>query len=276
MAKDVSPHDDSARSVEAPAASDDDRPTPSEVASTLRRFVFFLIRLVIVTIIVFFFLATISDVTIRHFISGTEVVAPSIIGYTVEEAVQSLSQYDLSIKESGRDFNEIVKKGTIISQYPEAGTKVKVGTPIKVVISDGPEMVVIPDVRGETYLKAGIEIRSKDLQVEHTTYIYDPQIEKDAVIAQDPPPQAKAPRFYKVGLLVSLGKEPQTLSMPGLLSLTLPEARHLLALMNLSIGSTSLKAETRVGANIIVGQQPTAGTTVNPETPITIIVSSGR
>lgn len=261
-------------SHDASSSSRGEAARSSRIPPALKRFMFFLLRLMIVTVLAFALLATISYVTISHFITGKVIPAPNVINYTVDEALQSLSRQNLSLLEQAREFNEIVEKGKIISQYPEPGTKVKVRTAVKVVLSDGPEMVAVPDVRGENYREAGIVIREKILKVGSIAYLNHDKIEKDVVIAQEPPPNAKVLRGARVNLLISLGRGSLPVTLPNLTSLTIPEATQLLASINLSITTMELSADSAFGAGLIAAQEPRAGTTVDSETPVKIIVSS--
>ena len=73
----------------------------------------------------------------------TEAVVPSLTGRTVEEAREEVksSLISLSVVEQANEQ----PAGTVISQYPEAGTKVRVGSGITVYVSTGvPEVVETP------------------------------------------------------------------------------------------------------------------------------------
>ena len=246
-----------------------------KISSGITRFTFFLVRLVIVTIFVFALLGTISYLTIFYFISGTEVKAPSIIGKSAEQAIEILANNNLSLCFERKEYNEIVKKDVILSQYPSAGMKVKASAKIKVVLSNGPEMASVPDVRENDRRKAGITLRRADLKVGIVTRLFDEDFEKESVITQDPPPETKVPRGYKVSLLVSLGKEILPVSMPNLISQTLPETQSLVASMNLSIKTIAQRSDKNIVAGRVAGQEPVSGVTVTPETPIKIILSTG-
>ena len=73
----------------------------------------------------------------------TEAVVPSLTGRTVEEAREEVksSLISLSVVEQANEQ----PAGTVISQYPEAGTKVRVGSGITVYVSTG-----VPEVVAET------------------------------------------------------------------------------------------------------------------------------
>ena len=73
----------------------------------------------------------------------TESVVPSLTGRTIEEAREEVksSLISLSVVEQANEQ----PAGTVISQYPEAGTKVRVGSGITVYVSTG-----VPEVVAET------------------------------------------------------------------------------------------------------------------------------
>ena len=73
----------------------------------------------------------------------TEAVVPSLNGRTIEEAREEIKNrlISLSVVEQASEQ----PAGTVINQYPEAGTKVRIGSGITVYVSTG-----VPEVVAET------------------------------------------------------------------------------------------------------------------------------
>jgi len=277
---DLSDETQSTESVSA-KASKNQRPSPlfgapeSQRGSRFRSFVGFLFRLAIVVILVFILLTTISYLTIRHFISAEEVVVPNLVSTSPSEALERLHALNLSLKLDKKEYSEIVREGDIISQFPFPGTHAKVGADVKVVLSKGPTLIQVPDLRGESYLNAGVKLRALDLQVGKTSSLYNNEVKKGNVITQDPLPQSAAPRKYAVNLLVSNGPLPRKFPMPGLVNSTLKEAQPLLARLDLTIDQITEKEQPGVEKGIILAQSPPAGTIVSNETKISVVIASG-
>ncbi|MFV0362784.1 MAG: Stk1 family PASTA domain-containing Ser/Thr kinase [Suipraeoptans sp.] len=71
---------------------------------------------------------------------GPEMVnVPSIVGKTLTQATQALSNVGLSVGGTTYAFSDSVDQGKVISADPGDGSSVTVGTSVNLVISDGPE-----------------------------------------------------------------------------------------------------------------------------------------
>lgn len=63
-------------------------------------------------------------------------------------AVKALSEVKLKVDATKQDFSDTVPKGSVISQSPESGTLFQ-GGQVTLVVSRGPELVVVPPVIGK-------------------------------------------------------------------------------------------------------------------------------
>ncbi len=113
-----------------------------------------------------------------------ENVAPDLIGMNFEEAKDKYPT--LNIIKDGEDFSDKYKAGQIISQKIKAGMKIKSQYPIHVVISKGPESVIIPDVVGEKLRDA--EIKLRDLGLNYKTEYEKSDLPDDEIISIEPAP----------------------------------------------------------------------------------------
>ena len=75
--------------------------------------------------------------------SQTKVAVPKVIGLTEADAVKMLNK-DKFVYEKKYEYSDEVEKGIVISQTPEYSTKVKQGSRVTIVISDGPEKAEVP------------------------------------------------------------------------------------------------------------------------------------
>lgn len=99
---------------------------------------------------------------------GEEIISvPDLLGKLLNEATVELEQLGLQVDKS-REYSEDVEKDRIIRQSPQPGTEIKKGVTVSLVVSRGPEMVKVPEVREsaepeaiESITKAGL---SPDVQ----------------------------------------------------------------------------------------------------------------
>lgn len=93
------------------------------------------------------------------------VSVPKVTGSTQSAAERALE--DRGLESSATDaYHKTVPKGSVVRQSPGAGDKVAKGTTIRLVVSKGPPIVPVPDVRGKpvkqaekTLEGAGFEVR---------------------------------------------------------------------------------------------------------------------
>ncbi len=99
--------------------------------------------------------AIIGAVVIGRFLigsdSGNVVTVPSLDGLTIEQAAETLAQYELRI---GAQTPEISERpaGTVIAQQPAAGEAIEQGQAVNVTISTGRERSTVPQLVGLTSL----------------------------------------------------------------------------------------------------------------------------
>lgn len=150
----------------------------------------------VIVIIVILFLSGIIS------LKSKQTTVPDIIGLTVLEAKDLLSEYDLFIDDSLTEYelSDHMKKDAIISITPETGTDVNINTKLKVIVSRG-IYSSLKDYVNSNYLDAKKDLESKYFNVKLISvldedkkagtvieqslpvgYKYDPQTNNEIVI----------------------------------------------------------------------------------------------
>ncbi|RYE74781.1 MAG: PASTA domain-containing protein, partial [Myxococcales bacterium] len=75
---------------------------------------------------------------------------PDFTGKPAKNAITKLEDLGFKVDSSTEEFHDTVPKGRVISQSPSSGTGFK-NDEIRLVVSKGPEMVTVPDVRRMDY-----------------------------------------------------------------------------------------------------------------------------
>lgn len=122
---------------------------------------------------------------------------PQTVGVTRAEAEQVLSDLGLSVTVT-EEFSDAVPEGSVISQIPAVGSTLYRGDPVSLVVSKGPEEVVVPDVSGRTSAEATtiLEEAGFTVEVNKVAGFFD------TVGSQSPSPGAKAKRGTTVTIVV--------------------------------------------------------------------------
>jgi len=87
------------------------------------------------------------------------VEVPPLEGLTLEEARTDLEAAKLILGDVKQENDQDVPEGRIISQSPAAGEKVPKETPVDVVVSAGPSVVIVPDVTCLTFPQAKAQLQ---------------------------------------------------------------------------------------------------------------------
>jgi serine/threonine-protein kinase len=141
--------------------------------------------------------------------SEEEIVLPDVNGKSAIEAFNELSSLGFAIKKDGEEFNQSIAPGVVLRQSPPAGMTVRKGKVIKVTISQGGEMIYVPDIVGQTVRAADISLKSSSLMTGEISKKYSIAAEKGVVIAQDPPAASSVEKDAVINLVVSDGNPPE-------------------------------------------------------------------
>jgi serine/threonine-protein kinase len=124
------------------------------------------------------------------------VTVPDVRNQPKDKAIAKLKDVGLNPSVTGEEFSDSVPAGSVISQSV-SGTVAK-NTPVGLVISKGPELIQVPDVRGEKLNKAKKILEDLGFQVTTIEAPFGPK----KVYDQNPGPGAMKPRGTKIQLFV--------------------------------------------------------------------------
>ncbi|MET0297547.1 MAG: Stk1 family PASTA domain-containing Ser/Thr kinase [Microbacterium sp.] len=132
-------------------------------------------------------------------------IVPDVAGMTYERAAQELGDGDLiafRVDESNGD----VAAGNVIRTDPEAGASVSPDQQIRVYVSSGQELSVVPTLEGLGRDAAVAALEGAGLTLGTVTQRNDPQLAGGAVISADQPAAAEIPKGTAVNLVVASGR----------------------------------------------------------------------
>lgn len=204
-----------------------------------------------------------------------EVRVPDLTGQDIVTVIEVVGQLGLQLKVDRREPSQTVPRDAVISQAPPPGTGIKKGRALRVVVSQGPSDLLAPRLIGEQYRRAEILLRQGGLLVPDIARVWSDAIERDMVIAQDPPAGTPVEKGSGVSLLVSLGKKSRTYVTPGLLGKKTEEAVRLVDRMGLQhrVLSRTSTSGPLGGDQIIIGQKPNPGYPLAADGVVELMVS---
>jgi len=210
-----------------------------------------------------------------------QTMVPEVRGKELTEALLELQVKELYPRIQVRYSQSSRDKGHILEQDPRAGTIVKAGRQIRLVVSQG---VMINRV--ENYIGRNIDDVRMDLQVivtstgnplltlkEPLMYDFSPE-PPGTILRQKPEPGADISGPMNLEFVVSQGQEHVLVTVPQLVGLSVSAALEQIGRMGI-VFEFSLR-ELREGerGETVVYQTPAAGTSVTANTVIDITVNA--
>ena len=158
---------------------------------------------------VFFAIAGASAYLTLTFIIESEetVVVPELEGKDAVAVLELLSGLELNTKVKESRFDTEIPADHVIHQEPDAGTPIKKGRDVKVILSKGPETFSTPKFTGISLQQARVILSNKGLAQGVVTRTFSPDADDGMVVSQTPPAGTPVTRKDSVDLLVSRGAQ---------------------------------------------------------------------
>ncbi len=204
-----------------------------------------------------------------------EVRIPDLTGRDLVTALETITQQGLQLKVDRREPHPTLPRDSVISQSPAAGNGIKKGRQVHVVVSEGPSDTQAPKLLGEPYRKADIMVRQAGFLPGTVSRVSSESVDRDIVIAQDPPAGSPFDKGGVISLLISSGRRAETFVMPRLTGKKAEEAVKTLDRMGLQHTVTYRAAGEKAAATerTVIQQKPGAGSPVAADAMVDIVVS---
>lgn len=213
-----------------------------------------------------------SFLSFGKFWSSAEINVPDVVGKSSVVAQQILEDKNLRVKivEANDDS---VPAGQVVSQYPEAGAKVKEQRLVTITVSKGGQELTMPDLKSMSRSNAEEKLKKMGLKL---GAVFEENSKEPAgtVINQDPRSGSKITKGQTVDITVSLGEKKKEITVQNYTGLSVDSAKSNLEANGLSLGGISEEASTRPKGTVI-GQSPAAGSTTTEGGSVSLIISSG-
>lgn len=205
---------------------------------------------------------------------GQEFPLPDVTAMQEEKARAELEDMGLSLLVTGQEHSPASLEGTILSQIPLAGTMVKPGRPVEVVISKGSQMVRVPYLAGVTVRQATLTLSDAGLVPGDIDWTYSDSLPPEVVIATTPEAGGLLAKGSRVRLLVNQGGEQETVAMPNLVGEQLREAASVLEALGLELGvAIRQQAEDLLPGTVLEQSEP-AGESVKRGEVVDLVVAA--
>jgi len=205
---------------------------------------------------------------------GTEV--PDLVGLPVEnlEELAAEAGVEYRSRPNSARYDDAVPVDHVLSQSPPAGTLVKRGARLEVVMSLGPQLMAVPDVRGEALQAAQVTLAAAGLAVGRTPGIHTLDAQPGSVHEQFPPAGEMVGRASTVDLYLATSNRSGMFLMPDLIYRDYEAVRRFFETRGFRLGSVKFEPYESVAPGIVLRQFPLPGHPLRRQDVISLVVVS--
>ena len=209
--------------------------------------------------------------TVEVYVSSgpEEIEVPPVVGQTRAEAERLITEAGLSIGEVTERADATFAEGIVIEQDPPQGVRVGVDAPVNLVVSTGPETVVVPNLVNLSERDATAQLQALGLLV-RVQDEYSDEVARDLVIRSDPVADTEVQLGDTVLIVVSQGPAP--VEVPDLIGLSQAEAEAALAELGLTMVADTQGVADSEQDGLVIDQNPNAGEVLLPGDTVNVAI----
>ncbi|MGW5327209.1 Stk1 family PASTA domain-containing Ser/Thr kinase [Streptomyces sp. NPDC004014] len=204
--------------------------------------------------------------------SGQFTKVPPLLAKTEEQATARLKESGLHVKEVKREFNDTVKNGTVVSSDPTAGSRIRGNGSVTLVISRGPRIVKVPDLRGVPLAEARSRLKSAGLEPGMVSRDFSDSVARGSVVGTDPETGTARHAGSAIALLVSKGSP---VDVPDVTGEDPDSARQDLQDAGLKVRIAAQRVTSEYDKGQVARQSPGAGGRAAEGDTVTLTLSKG-
>lgn len=216
-----------------------------------------------------------SETAVLLDLTGDVVKVPQLLGKTENEAQAALKSAKLSFRYLGEESSSDYPTGTVMTQSPEAGTKIKEGATVAYKLSTGSaQSLTVPDLTDKTDQEAEDALSSMGLGVVVDNTRYSDTVEEGKVITTNPGAGSAVHEGDVVTLYISQGRDSQSVKVPSVVGKYKDDAVTLLTNYGLYVYAVG-QPSASVQEGLVISQDLEPDSSVQSGSSITIAVSTG-
>lgn len=204
--------------------------------------------------------------------SGQFTKVPAVLTQTEAQARERLDAAGLDVGEVKHAYSDTVKRGTVISTDPEPGARIRGNDSVTLTVSDGPETVKVPDVKGSRLDKAKELLKTDGLEPGLVTEAFSEDVLKGFVISSSPDAGTERHAGSAVSLVVSKGVP---IDVPDVTGQDLDDARAELEEAGLVVEISTSEINSEFDKGQVAAQSPGEDKQVADGDTVTLTLSKG-
>ena len=200
------------------------------------------------------------------------VTVPNVVGKDSSSAQKAMTDAGLSVSIQ-EQASDTVAAGKVISQSTAAGSSVKPGTPVTLIVSTGMPKVTVPNVVGSDRATAEKALSDNGL-TSSVSEQYSDTVAAGIVISQTIAAGSSVNKGSRVEIVVSRG--PENAGVPNVVGSDRSSAISALEAAGFKVSEGTPQYSDTVAEGIVISQDVAGGSQVKKGTTVTIIVSRGQ
>jgi serine/threonine-protein kinase len=189
-----------------------------------------------------------------------EVTVPAVVSMTVDDAERALNELNLGLRVVDSTFSDDRPAGTVLSQQPPSGSRVREGRVVGIVRSLGKQSLKVPNLLGNTLAYAQKQLVSARLSIGTVRKVHLKKHKQGEVVKQNPEPGKMFNSPVRVDLTVACTDADAAIPVPQLVGKPLYVAERLLRNANLTAHSVAYISSPLGEPGEVLSQSLEAGT----------------
>ncbi|MFJ8359701.1 Stk1 family PASTA domain-containing Ser/Thr kinase [Streptomyces sp. NPDC093984] len=204
--------------------------------------------------------------------SGQFTKVPPLLAKTEAEARARLKKAGLEVKQVKHAYSDTVERGTVISTDPAVGSRIRSHDAVTLTLSDGPETVQVPDLKGYPLDQAQARLKKDGLVPGMVTQAFSADVPKGSVIGTDPEAGTERHGGSAIALVVSKGSP---VDVPDVSGDSIDDATSELQDAGLQVKIADTQVTSEYDAGKVARQSPGAGQQAGQGDTVTLTLSKG-
>ncbi|MFE6827631.1 Stk1 family PASTA domain-containing Ser/Thr kinase [Streptomyces sp. NPDC057690] len=204
--------------------------------------------------------------------SGQFTKVPAVLTQKEAEARTRLEAAGLEVGKVRHQHSDTVKRGTVMDTDPDPGARIRKHDSVTLTVSDGPEIVKVPDVTGSRQDKAEELLKTDGLEPGLVTQEFSEDVIKGFVISTDPEAGTKRRAGTAVSIVVSKGAP---VDIPDVTGDAVDDARAELEEAGLKVKIATGQVNSEFDKGLVATQTPEEGSEAAEGDTVTLTVSKG-
>lgn len=206
--------------------------------------------------------------------NAKKVEVPNFIGMNYNDDIMGNALYtDNFVFETESVYSTDAEPGEVLSQNPEANTKIRKGKTIKLEIAYNDDSVLISGIVGLSAEEAQSKLKASGFEVKVITK-YDKNAKDGIVFDTYPVEGSYGEKGSLVTIYVGTTENPDAATVPVVVGYSQDIAKKLIESAGFTVGNIT-EANSDKEKGVVLSQSPDGNTTAEAGAPIALVVSNG-